>query len=81
VVRDFVQKCVKKLFNGPATVDAVMGVDPDKSARAIVASEHAPGGSRADIYRKLDSAVVDSFEPMDEKWAQSRNGRLKECRR
>jgi hypothetical protein len=77
MVSDFVQESVKQLFNRPATVDAIVGVDPYEAARAIVASEHAPGGSSADVDRKLDPTVMNPLEPVEEKWSQSRNGRLK----
>ena len=76
MVRDFVQESVKELIDGPAAADAIVGVDPHQSARAIVASEHTPGGSRADVDRKLDAAVMDPLEPVEEKRSESRNGRL-----
>jgi hypothetical protein len=66
MVSDFVQESVKELIDGPATLDAIVGVDPHKAARAIVASEHTPGRSRADVERELDPAVMDALEPVEE---------------
>jgi hypothetical protein len=71
-----VQECVKKLIDGPAPVGTIVRVDPHKASRAIVASEHTPCGSRADVDRKLDPAVMDPLEPVEEQWSESRNGRL-----
>jgi hypothetical protein len=76
MVSDLVQESVKELINWPATVEAIVGVDPHEAARAVVASEHAPGGSRADVDRKLDPTIMNPLEPVEEEWSQSRNGRL-----
>jgi hypothetical protein len=76
-----VQESVEELINWTASIDAINRVDPHESARAIVSSEHTPGGSNANVNCKLNPTIMNSLEPVKEEWFESRDRRLKSSSR